>query len=87
MKGMTLFLLAATGFAGAASAQTPSQPDPKQDPSKVVCKKQPKTGTRMVDRICHTRAEWDQITEQNRRDAAEMVNRALPVGCTRPNEC
>lgn len=87
MKRMILTLVVAMMSASAPAAGDSSEADPKQDPNQLVCKKQPRLGTRFVDKICHTRAEWNQITEESRRAAAEMANRALPRGCTRPNEC
>jgi hypothetical protein len=47
----------------------------------MVCKTRAKTNTRFGSRTCHTRAEWSQIAEQNRREAEDMV------GGMRQNPC
>jgi hypothetical protein len=47
----------------------------RQSPSQVVCKQTAKTNTRFAKRTCRTRAEWEQIAEQNRRDAEDMINK------------
>jgi hypothetical protein len=87
MMRIALTAAIVTMMAGVPVTELPAQNTAKQDPNQIICKKQPKEGTRFVDKICHTRAQWDQITEENKRAAAEMANRALPRGCTRPNEC
>ena len=46
--------------------------------NKLVCKSDSGTGSRVPARTCHTRAEWDKISEENRRAASEMVNRYNP---------
>lgn len=47
----------------------------RQSSTQVVCKQTAKTNTRFAKRTCRTRAEWDQIAEQNRRDAEDMINK------------
>ena len=47
----------------------------KRDPAAVVCKADAKTNTRFSKRTCRTRAEWQQIAEQGRRDAEDMINK------------
>lgn len=82
MRRITLSLIVAMTVAGAPALPAPAQSNAKADPNQIVCKKQPKIGTRFADKICHTRAEWEQITEENKRAAAEMANRALNRRCT-----
>lgn len=41
---------------------------------KLICKKEAKTGTRFPTKICHTRAEWDAISEQNKRDFKDALD-------------
>jgi hypothetical protein len=60
-------LTASALFAGAAVAG-PAQP-PKDPGSKVVCKSESTVGTHIPQRICRTRAEWDQM----RTDARELI--------------
>lgn len=42
---------------------------------RMICKKQKKTGTRFVTKICRPASEWEEMAEQNRRAANEMINR------------
>ena len=32
-----------------------------KDPNKVICRNEPNTGSRLPKKVCHTRAEWDEI--------------------------
>ena len=78
MKRMSLTLIVAIMAAGAPVVQLPAQATAaKADPNHIVCKTQPRKGTRFRDKICHTRAEWDQITEENKRAASEMVTQSI----------
>lgn len=52
-----------------------------KDGEVMVCKTQARTNTRFGSRTCHTRTEWKQIAEENRRTAEEMV------GSMRQNPC
>lgn len=55
---------------------TPAQAkSDKDDEQKVVCKRDAKTGTRFAKVTCRTRAEWEQIAEQHRRDYSETRDR------------
>ena len=45
--------------------------------SDKVCKTAPGTGSRVANRVCHTKAEWDAIAEENRRSIADQVNRPM----------
>jgi hypothetical protein len=55
----------------------------ERDAEQVVCKSKAKTNTRFPKKICHTRAEWDQISSQHQREAQEEMSRPMtnPV-CT-----
>lgn len=61
--------------------------DPAPKPSaeevaanRVVCKYEAKTGTRFKKRICHTRAQWDEIAQSAQRKGHEMIDRpTLPL--------
>lgn len=80
-----------TVLSSAASAQTsqaqPPQPQPQQqaanaqhDPANdVVCERQQDTGTRLSShKICHTRAQWQQLRYDD-RDAIEKIQRERPM--------
>lgn len=81
MRRVVAILFAGSLVAGA----TPLQAGKPQadDADKVVCKVQAKTNTRFPKKICHTRAEWDRISAQHQREAAEEIERPMsnPV-CT-----
>lgn len=77
--------------AGAAFAQTPpaqtsqtqatqqkTQPaKPAHDPDEVICRRQDDTGSRLGGtKICHTRAEWDEISRVS-RDEVERAQQTV----------
>ena len=68
----TILVVAAMTLSAPASAGSETK-----DGAKLVCKREAKTGTRFPKKTCHTRAQWDQIAEQNKRDAQEMINRPI----------
>ena len=41
----------------------------------IVCKYQPRSNSRLKDRTCKTKLQWEQMRIQNQRDAEEMFNR------------
>jgi len=63
-------------FVGPALADPDTTPTPQPDPgSKIICKEIEVTGSLLPGpRICHTKAEWDQIShdsQQNLRDVQD----------------
>ena len=48
--------------------------DAPKDKGKLVCKSERKTGTRFPKRTCYRKADWEKITEANRRAAEELLN-------------
>ena len=58
--------------AGAAFASEASGPTGTKKDDEVVCRSTPKAGTRVVNRTCRTRAEWEQITEAARQSFSDM---------------
>lgn len=67
-------LLASTPAAPAFAADTGAK---EKASEKMVCKRRLKTGTRFPSKTCRTAEQWDQIAEQNKRDASEMINRPM----------
>jgi hypothetical protein len=65
-----LVLMPVPAAANAASEQP-------ADGDKVVCKSVMKTGTRFRTRTCHTRKQWQEIEEQNKRNTREMIDRPV----------
>ena len=45
------------------------------DGNKIVCKGKPTTGTRFSKTKCMSKAQWDAMVEQQRREAEEMMNK------------
>ena len=64
---------ATAGFAqAAAQPQQPAAGAKQSDAGQMVCERQLDTGSRLSShKICHTRAEWEQL----RRDDRSMVER------------
>jgi hypothetical protein len=86
MKYLTLAFLASSIALMPATAEVPDQATEKQDPSTVICKTDPKPGTRFASKTCKTRAQWDQMAEEHKRAASELVAGALPRVCDDPKE-
>ena len=80
MKARTFWvLMIAPALIAAGEAET--TPDAK-DGDQLVCKYQTNTGTRFRKRVCRTKREIDQMSERDKREAAEVMNRSPqnPVG-------
>ena len=61
--------------ASAAAAFDPGRATDARNGDQVVCRNSAKAGTRLVTRICLTRAEWAAIAENGRRTASEIFDR------------
>ena len=68
----SLIALSALGTTAPALAD-----GPKHKSERMICKSAPKEGSRFRTRICHTRAQWDQIAEENKRLMDEMAGRTI----------
>ena len=66
-------ILASFAVAQPGSAATSSA----AEGDKLVCKIKARTGTRFPAKTCRTRADWEQITAQHRREASEMIDRPI----------
>ena len=82
IAGASALLL--TAIAGPATAQQPTNAPAdnivvtgQHYDNKIVCRFEQQTGTRFQTRVCHTNKEWDQMREQQLRDAHEMIDRAV----------
>jgi len=51
---------------------------PRPSGDKPICKTQPKAGSHVIARICHTRAEWDAMRDASRRIAADAAAKPSP---------
>lgn len=57
---------------GPVLAQTQA---PAKDRDQMICKQEKKVNSRFTTRTCHTRAQWDEIAEINKRNYAEQRDR------------
>lgn len=71
-------VIAAGLFAVAMPALAEDQPKlDRNDPSAVRCKRLEVTGSLVrKERICKTNAEWRAISEQQNRDADDLITRS-----------
>ncbi len=67
---MALFVTTAVLLLTGASPQAGATPA-KVDPNERVCKRRIATGTRFAKQTCRSRADWELISEQAKRQAAE----------------
>jgi len=63
------------GFAVIAVPVLAETQGPAKDPDEVICKREKKVNSRFTTKTCHTRAEWDAISEANKRDFVEQRDR------------
>ena len=93
LMSLLVLVMAAALAAGDASASTTApSPPPKAsnnalDPDKVICRQEADTGSRFEKRICHTRAQWDEMSahaqemqRQNSQRAGLGVTQSNPMG-------
>ena len=74
VSGLMAMALQAPAFGNSPTAREKGE-------DRLVCKSKAKTGTRFQTKTCRTVREWDQIAEQQKRDAAEMINRPQIKAC------
>ena len=60
---MLLLLMAA-----AASQPAPAPAAKKDDSAKIICHIESSASSRIPDRVCHTKAEWEQMEKDTRDD-------------------
>jgi hypothetical protein len=59
-----------SGANAAATDAAPAKAPNAKDPDKVVCRTEAITGSRFLQRVCHTQAEWDEMHRE-----AELMQR------------
>ena len=74
MRKILFSLVAASVAIGPVSVAVAKTSEAQGD---KICKRQAKTGTRFASKICYTKAEWEEITEANKRADAEAINRPV----------
>tara|TARA_Y100001933_G_scaffold46841_1_gene44681 strand:- start:3159 stop:3449 length:291 start_codon:yes stop_codon:yes gene_type:complete len=57
----------ATAAPGDGGDQRGDEARKRKDPNEVVCRRERVTGSHMRQKICHTRAEWDELREESQR--------------------
>ena len=65
--GIALALTSAAAFADVK----------KGDANELICKREKQTSTRFTKRTCMTKAQWDAMAEENRRNYSEMRDRPV----------
>lgn len=53
--------------------------------SRVVCKSQKATGTRLAKKSCRTVRQWDEMREQHMRDMKEATGPGVQLDSANPN--
>lgn len=76
MRAMVILLASALAItpAIAADKSDQKQADPNQ---RIICKVDKSVGTMISGRICHTRAEWDQIAHDAKEDFQDRIKPAF----------
>jgi len=73
-----LALAVATTPAIAATPTTAAdQAAASADENKIVCKREARVNSRFKDSVCKTRAQWEEMRIQQRRDAKEWLDRPM----------
>ena len=76
MKTFRIFAALALVSTGAAAQQQP-QAAPAAKEEKKICKSERATGSlTRVNRICMTKAEWDQLAENTRKNIGDISRSA-----------
>lgn len=60
---------------------------PGADPDRLVCHYMMRTGTRFKSKTCRTVAQWEKMTEENRKAASEMIDRPFIFDCRKAAQC
>jgi invasion protein IalB len=72
----SLVALAVAATPAIAAAPTAAGPtSASADDNKMVCKGETRPNSRFKNKVCRTRAEWDQIREEQLRNAREFFDK------------
>jgi hypothetical protein len=63
-----------TAPAVAAPSAAPAAAVNKHDKNKTVCRNAAPTGTRLGARVCHTQAEWDDISAEHQKMLRDQLD-------------
>jgi hypothetical protein len=73
LKSLGLAVLVISFPAAAAAADNAGKP--ARDGEQIVCKSQARANSRLPKKTCMTKEQWEDMAEQNKRDAKEMIDR------------
>lgn len=73
LKGIGLAVLV-MAFPAAAAADNSSKAA-AHDGQQLVCKSQARANSRLPKKTCMTKGQWEDMAEQSKRDAKEMIDR------------
>lgn len=84
---MRFLLIASSAVALVATSTVMYAAEERRQPRRdqMICKSEPKTGSRFGRRICMSESERERLIEDQRRKAGEIVNR--PVICVGKEGC
>lgn len=51
--------------------------DNGSDPDKIVCRREPVTGSRFIKRVCMTQAKWDELSRKTQEFLQQEEERSL----------
>lgn len=71
-RGVSLAILTISSSLMLANA---NEKTAKNDPDAMICKSEARTNTRFPTKTCRTRAQWDALIEQSKRDASDAINK------------
>ncbi len=71
--GVLMLAICLSPSMGYAAEEGKSKVQPEKSPDDVICKRQKISGSHMKQRICFTRAEWDEIRRQSQANAASAM--------------
>ena len=89
VTGAVLMAVAAAPATAAEGAPSPTVPDDRLDPNKVICRTiRPPTGTRVASarnqrKVCQTRQQWE-AQEREAQEALRVRDRGI---CTSTDRC
>ena len=82
MMVMGLLLIAQVPGAVAPASMPAQVPSPPAAEQKLICHSETVGQSRIAQRICRTKTEWDQIERQTEEDVSNNVNKNFNTGNT-----
>jgi len=68
-------LLSLIFLAQASTATVSPQATPEATDNKPVCRSVMPKGSRIPERVCHTKAEWDQLARESQDNFTSVMNK------------